>query len=202
MSPAKRLTDIGQAGSDIYTMTEFSALKSVLDRPICLVGMMGSGKSLVGRRLARLLDQPLIDTDSEVEKAAGISISEIFEIAGEAKFRMLERQAITDALGRGQAVLSTGGGAICTPQTADLLVENTYVIWLRATPETLLKRIGSVASRPLLHTDNPLQTLRDLTKEREADYGRAHITVKTDRLSGQAAALAVLQSLDTHLAVT
>ena len=183
-------------------MAEFSALKSAIDRPICLVGMMGSGKSLVGRRLAKLLDLPLIDTDSEVERTAGIRISEIFEIAGEAKFRLMERQAITDALGKGQAVLSTGGGAICTPETAELLIQETYVIWLRAAPETLLKRIGSVASRPLLHTEDPLQTLRDLEKAREADYSRAHITVKTDRLSGQAAALAVLQSLDSYLTVT
>ena len=192
----------GQKGSNFHTMDEFSVLKSTIDRPICLVGMMGSGKSLVGRRLAKLLDLPLIDTDSEVEKAAGIRISEIFEIAGEAKFRALERQAINDALSSEKAILSTGGGAICVPQTADLLVENSYVIWLRAAPETLLKRIGSVSSRPLLHTENPLQTLRTLAREREAHYSRAHITVKTDRLSGQAAALAVLESLDRHLAVT
>lgn len=183
-------------------MSDFTALKSAIDKPICLVGMMGSGKSLVGRRLAKILDLPLIDTDTEVERVAGIRISEIFEIAGEEKFREMERQAIGGAVAAGKAILSTGGGAICTSKTADMLVEKTHVVWLRAAPETLLKRIGSVASRPLLHTGNPLQTLRDLEDKREAHYSRAHITVKTDRLSGQAAALAVLQSLDRHLGVT
>ena len=104
-------------------MAEFSALKSAIDRPICLVGMMGSGKSLVGRRLAKLLDLPLIDTDSEVEKTAGIRISEIFEIAGETKFRMMERQAITDALGRGQAVLSTGAGPFARQKPPNCLLK-------------------------------------------------------------------------------
>lgn len=188
---------------DQINMTQkYALLKQALDRPVALVGMMGSGKSLIGRRLASQLDLPFIDSDSEVERAAGISISEIFDLAGEAKFRAMERDAIRTAADAGPSILSTGGGSICTPQTADLLCERTHVIWLEAEPETLLSRIGSVGSRPLLHTDDPLQTLRELAGKRHADYGRAHITVKTDRLSAAAAVNAVLAALDSHLMET
>ena len=181
---------------------KYPLLMQAIDRPIALVGMMGSGKSLVGRRLANQLGLPFIDSDTEVETAAGISIAEIFELAGETKFRSMERHAIRSAADAGPSILSTGGGSICNPETADLLCERTFVVWLDAQPETLLSRIGSTGSRPLLHTDDPLQTLRELAERRQADYGRAHITVKTDHLSAAAAVNAVLDALDSHLAET
>ena len=181
---------------------KYSMLKQAIDRPVALVGMMGSGKSLIGRRLAGQLALPFIDSDTEVETAAGISISEIFELAGETKFRSMERDAILAAANAGPSILSTGGGSICAPETAELLRERTHVVWLDAEPETLLSRIGSVGSRPLLHTDNPLQTLRELAETRREDYARAHITVKTDRLSAAAAVTAVLDALDSHLMET
>ena len=189
------------ANQDTNT-SKYTLLTQAIDRPIALVGMMGSGKSLVGRRLANQLGLPFIDSDSEVETAAGISIAEIFELAGETKFRSMERHAIRSAADAGPSILSTGGGSICNPETADLLCERTFVVWLDAQPETLLSRVGSTASRPLLHTDDPLQTLRDLAERRRAAYGRAHITVKTDRLSAAAAVNAVLDALDSHLAET
>ena len=181
---------------------KYPLLMQAIDRPVALVGMMGCGKSLVGRRLASQLGLPFIDSDIEVETAAGISIAEIFELAGEAKFRSMERDAIQVAADAGPSILSTGGGSICAPETADLLCERTFVVWLDAKPETLVSRIGSIGSRPLLHTDDPLQTLRKLAETRKADYGRAHITVKTDRLSAAAAVNAVLGALDSHLAET
>jgi shikimate kinase len=184
------------------TMPEPSRLRELLNRPIALVGMMGSGKSLVGRRLARVLDLPFVDSDSRVEAAAGISVAEIFEIAGEAKFREMERTAIEAEFTSGPIILSTGGGAICAESTARLLCENSIVVWLYAEPETLISRIGSVGSRPLLHSDDPLQTLRRLAESRAGDYGKAHITVKTDELSAPAATNAVLRALDRHLTVT
>ncbi|MEC8262505.1 MAG: shikimate kinase [Pseudomonadota bacterium] len=189
------------ANQDTNT-SKYTLLTQAIDRPIALVGMMGSGKSLVGRRLANQLGLPFIDSDTEVETAAGISIAEIFELAGETKFRSMERHAIRSAADAGPSILSTGGGSICNPETADLLCERTFVVWLDAQPETLLSRIGSTGSRPLLHTDDPLQTLRELAERRQADYGRAHITVKTDRLSAAAAVNAVLDALDSHLAET
>ena len=184
------------------TALKYPLLKQAIDRPVALVGMMGSGKSLVGRRLANQLELPFIDSDTEVENAASISISEIFELAGENKFRAMERDAIRAAADSGPSILSTGGGSICTPETAELLCERTHVVWLDAQPETLLARIGSVGSRPLLHTDDPLQTLRELAAKRYADYSRAHITVKTDRLSAAAVVNAVLDALDSHLTET
>ena len=182
-------------------MPDITALTEAIDRPIALVGMMGSGKSLVGRRLAQRLDLPFIDSDTEVEAAAGITISEIFDLAGEDRFRALERNAISTAADAGPSVLSTGGGSICTPATAQLLCDRTIVVWLQARPETLLSRIGSISSRPLLHTDDPLATLRDLAERRAPDYGKAHITVTTDQLSAAAAVAEVLRALDSHLAV-
>ncbi|MGC6454412.1 MAG: shikimate kinase [Candidatus Puniceispirillaceae bacterium] len=183
-------------------MRQTAQMKQRLNRPVTLVGMMGSGKSLVGRRLARALDLPFADSDSLVEAAAGISIAEIFEIAGEAKFRDMEEAAIRKALTAGPMILSTGGGAICAEATARLLCARSIVVWLRADPQTLLSRIGSVGSRPLLHGDDPLHTLRELAESRAGDYGKAHITVTTDDLSAPAATNAVLRALDTHLAVT
>ena len=183
------------------TMPDISTLTKAIDRPIALVGMMGSGKSLVGRRLAQRLDLPFIDSDTEVEAAAGITITEIFELAGEDRFRALERNAISTAADAGPSVLSTGGGSICTPATAQLLCDRTIVVWLQARPETLLSRIGSISSRPLLHTDDPLATLRDLAERRAPDYGKAHITVTTDQLSAAATVAEVLRALDSHLAV-
>jgi len=183
-------------------MPDLEQLKTRLDRPIALVGMMGSGKSLVGRRLARLLDLAFVDSDSRVEEAAGISIAEIFEIAGETKFREMEETAIAEVLSAGPMVLSTGGGAICAPGTARLLGARSIVIWLHAEPETLIARIGSVGSRPLLHGEDPLTTLTQLAASRASDYGKAHITVTTDGLSAAAATNAVLRALDRHLAVT
>lgn len=183
------------------TMPDISTLTEAIDRPIALVGMMGSGKSLVGRRLAQRLDLPFIDSDTEVEAAAGITITEIFELAGEDRFRALERNTIRAAADAGPSVLSTGGGSICTPATAQLLRERTIVAWLQARPETLLSRIGSISSRPLLHTDDPLATLRDLAEQRAPDYGKAHIIVTTDQLSAAATVAEVLRALDSHLAV-
>ena len=177
-------------------------IKQALDRPVALVGMMGSGKTIIGRKLARELELAFVDSDARIVETAGISIAEIFEIAGEDRFRALERNAIHDAVEEGPMILSTGGGAICAPDTAQLLRERTIVVWLSAAPETLLERIGSVGSRPLLHGDDPLGTLRRLARERETDYGKAHITVKTDRLSAWSTTSAVLSALDTHLAVT
>ena len=183
------------------TMPDISTLTEAIDRPIALVGMMGSGKSLVGRRLAQRLDLPFIDSDTEVEAAAGITITEIFELAGEDRFRALERNSISAAADAGPSVLSTGGGSICTPATAQLLCERTIVVWLQARPETLLSRIGSISSRPLLHSDDPLATLRDLAEQRAPDYGKAHIIVTTDQLSAAATVAEVLRALDSHLAV-
>ena len=171
-----------------------------LDRPLILVGLMGSGKTTVGRRTAKILRLNYTDSDQKIVSNAGISIAEIFELAGEAKFRELEFHAMTQLLLSKPQVIATGGGAFCYPQTASLLLTKGLVVWLKAPPETLLARIGSTKSRPLLNNDNPLATLAKLNKEREKHYQNAQIKINTDGLSTRKAMMALLHALDTHLA--
>jgi shikimate kinase len=171
-----------------------------LDRPLVLVGLMGSGKSAVGRRTAKKLGLNYTDSDQKIVSDAGISITEIFELAGDAKFREMEFQAITKLVSSKPQIIATGGGAFCFPQTARLLLTKTLVVWLKAPPETLLARIGSTKSRPLLNNEDPLATLAKLNKERARHYQKAQIEINTDGLSTRKAMVALLRALDTYLA--
>ena len=171
-----------------------------LDRPLALVGLMGSGKSAVGRRTAKKLGLNYTDSDQKIVSDAGISITEIFELAGEAKFREMEFQAITQLILSKTQIIATGGGAFCFPKTARLLLTKTLVVWLKAPPETLLARIGSTKSRPLLNNDDPLATLVKLNKERATHYQKAQIKIDTDGLSTRKSMMALLHALDTYLA--
>ena len=152
-------------------------------RPLVLVGLMGSGKSALGKRLSVALSLPFIDSDMLVEEEAGISIAEIFELAGEARFREMERRTILDVLKQGSCVLSTGGGAFCNSETRAAIKENALSIWIDSTPETLLSRIGNPASRPLLTTGDPLEILTRLRKERAAAYSEADLCIRTGKQS-------------------
>jgi len=178
-----------------------ASLTNRIDRPIALIGLMGSGKSMLGRKLAQKLNLPFADSDTIVEGMAGISIAEIFELAGEPKFRDLERRAILDSVSTGPMVLATGGGAICAEETSRLLDEKTVTVWLQASSKTLLSRIGSTTSRPLLANNDGLATLDRLIAERTPLYQRAHIHLNTNNMSGTAALAALITSLNTHFAV-
>ena len=186
------------ASSDITQLAKTVVAR--LDRPLVLVGLMGSGKSAVGRQTAKKLGLNYTDTDQKIVSDAGISITEIFELAGETKFREMEFQVITKLVLSKPQIIATGGGAFCFPQTARLLLTKTLVVWLKAAPETLLTRIGSTKSRPLLNNDNPLATLVELNKERARHYKKAQIEIDTDGLSTRKAMLALLRALDTYLA--
>ena len=186
------------ASSDIVQLA--NTVVARLDRPLVLVGLMGSGKSAVGRRAAKKLGLNYTDSDQKIVSDAGISITEIFELAGEAKFREMEFQAIAKLVLSKPQIIATGGGAFCFPQTARLLLTKTLVVWLKAPPETLLARIGSTESRPLLNNDNPLATLAELNKERARHYQKAQIEIDTDGLSTRKAMIALLRALDTYLA--
>ena len=186
------------ASSDITQLAKTVVAR--LDRPLVLVGLMGSGKSAVGRRTAKKLGLNYTDSDQKIVSDAGISITEIFELAGEAKFREMEFQAITKLVLSKPQIIATGGGAFCFPQTARLLLNKTLVVWLKAPPETLLARIGSTKSRPLLNNDNPLATLAKLNKERARHYQKAQIEINTDGLSTRKAMMELLRALDTYLA--
>jgi shikimate kinase len=146
-------------------------------RAIVLVGMMGSGKSSIGRRLATRLGIGFIDADSEIEQAAGMTIAEIFERHGEPYFRAGEARVIARLLDQGPQVLATGGGAFMNPDTRAAIRRKGVSIWLKAELEVLLKRIKRRGDRPLLKTDDPAATLTALIEQRYPIYAEADLTV-------------------------
>ena len=150
------------------------------DRAIVLVGMMGSGKSAIGQRLAARLGLPFVDADAEiVAAAAGMSIPEIFAKYGERYFRDGERRVIMRLLNGGPIVLATGGGAFLDPRTRDRIGERGVSVWLDADLKTLLKRVRRKNDRPLLQTDDPEETLRQLMETRRPIYGLADLRVES-----------------------
>jgi shikimate kinase len=148
-----------------------------LTRTVALVGLMGVGKSTVGRKLAESLSAQFIDSDEEIEKAAGLSVQEIFDRLGEPEFRRGERRVIERLLNGPPIVLATGGGAYMDPQTRALLKDKATTVWLRADLETIWKRVSRRDTRPLLKRDNPKQVLADLHAARAPVYAEADIVV-------------------------
>ena len=147
-------------------------------RAIVLVGMMGSGKSSVGRRLAGRLGLPFVDADTEIETAAHMTIPEIFAQRGEAEFREGERRVIARVLTtRAPLVLATGGGAFMNPETRERVKELGIAVWLKAEPDVLMRRVRKRSNRPLLQTADPEATLRRMLAEREPVYALADITI-------------------------
>lgn len=155
---------------------------SKLIRTIALVGMMGSGKSAIGRKLSERLGVPLRDSDAEIEKAANSQISEIFQRDGEAFFRKREHEVIARLLSEAPCILSTGGGAFMNPANRDVITEKGVSIWLHAELETLWERVRHKNTRPLLQTDNPKATLAALLAKRDPVYALADLRIET-RLS-------------------
>jgi shikimate kinase len=151
-----------------------------LNKTIVLVGLMGAGKSCVGKRLAACLGLPFVDADREIEAAAGgCSISDIFAIHGEKVFRDGERRVIQRLLGNPMHVLATGGGAFMDPATRALVKDKTLSIWLKAELEQLLKRIGRRNDRPLLQNVDPREKLAELIAVRYPVYAEADLTVES-----------------------
>src|SRR5215468_8518895 len=146
-------------------------------RLVVLVGMMGVGKSTVGRRLAARLHLPFIDADTEIEAAAGMTIPEIFEVHGEPHFRDGEARVIARLLDSGPAVLATGGGSFMREETRRRIGEKAVSIWLKADPDIIMRRVKRRSDRPLLHTADPAATVSRLLSEREPIYERADITI-------------------------
>jgi len=148
-------------------------------RSLVLVGMMGAGKSSVGRRLATRLGIPFADADAEIEKAAGMSIPDIFASRGEPDFRAGEARVIVRLLDSGPQVLATGGGAFMNPDTRAAIKAKGVSIWLNADFEVLMRRIKRRQDRPLLHTDDPAITLQQLIDARYPTYRLADFTVQS-----------------------
>ncbi|MEQ1542937.1 MAG: shikimate kinase [Novosphingobium sp.] len=161
------------------TSAEIEALARRIDRPVVLVGMMGVGKSSVGRKLASLLHVPFVDADEEIERAAQMTIPEIFDQFGEAYFRDGERRVIArliDAPGA-HSVIATGGGAFVNEDTRRLILERGIAVWLDSDVDTLLERVARKDNRPLLKQGNPREILTRLRADREAAYSQAPIHV-------------------------
>jgi shikimate kinase len=148
-------------------------------KTIALVGLMGAGKSSIGRRLAIVLGLPFLDADTEIEAAAGLSIEEIFARDGEAAFRSGERRVIARLLDNPTQILATGGGAFMDPATRALILQRTISIWLRADIELLLARVARRNNRPLLKNGDPRVVLTRLIEERYPIYAEADITVES-----------------------
>ncbi|MGH6678239.1 MAG: shikimate kinase, partial [Bradyrhizobium sp.] len=158
-------------------MLEAEIVASLGKRLIVLVGMMGAGKSTVGRRLAARLRLPFIDADAEIEAAARMSIPEIFEIHGEPHFREGEAKVITRLLEGGPAVLATGGGSFMRDDTRRRISDKAVSIWLKADADTIMRRVRRRGDRPLLQTDDPEAVVTRLIGEREPIYQHADLTI-------------------------
>jgi shikimate kinase len=157
-----------------------SSLTSSLGRrSVVLIGMMGAGKSSIGRRLAVRLGLPFVDADAEIEKAAGMTIEEIFTAHGEPYFRAGETRVIARLLEGGPQVLATGGGAYMNPETRAAIRAKGIAVWLRATLDVLSRRIKRRGDRPLLKNSDPLETLKRLIDERYPVYAEAEVTVES-----------------------
>jgi shikimate kinase len=160
------------------TSTEADILAALGPRPIVLIGMMGAGKSTIGRRLAARLQLPFMDADTEIETAhAGMTIPEIFATHGEPYFRDGEARVIARLLDGGPAVLATGGGSFMREETRQRIGDKAVSIWLKADIDVIMKRVKRRTDRPLLQTEDPVATVNRLLAEREPVYQNADLTI-------------------------
>lgn len=182
-----------------FSDARIAALARRIDRPVVLVGLMGVGKSSVGKKLASLLHLPFVDADDEIEKAAQLSIPEIFEQFGEAYFRDGERRVIARLIEGKAKVIATGGGAFVNEQTRSLILERGIAVWLDSDINTLLDRVGRKDNRPLLKQGDPREILTRLKAEREPAYAQAPIHVKSSNGPHGRAVQAVLKGIEEWL---
>lgn len=167
-------------------------------RAIVLVGMMGAGKSCIGRRLAEAWHLPFYDSDSEVEAAAALSIEDIFQCYGETAFRDCERRVVSRLLEGGRCVIATGGGAFMDPETRALVRQNGLSVWLRADLDLLLRRVMRRNNRPILKRGDPRQILSDLIEKRYPIYAEAEITVDSADIPADAMTRRVMAAIEAH----
>ena len=169
---------------------------------IFLIGMMGSWKSTVGKKLATSLDLKFVDTDDEIEEATEQTVAEIFEVRGEAQFREMESAYFVEKSQQFGYVISTGGGIVVSDANRNALQNNGITIFLKASPETLSHRIKNTEKRPLLHGDDSLMKLSKIWKDRKDFYeASAHLTIETDRLNPAQVLEIIIKKLDVKNAI-
>lgn len=190
--------------AEAKTSSEADVARRVLQRlgrrNVVLIGMMGAGKSSVGRRLAQALALPFVDADSEIEAAANMSIAEIFDFYGEEHFRDGERRVIARLLADGPKVVATGGGAFMAAETRQRVAENGISIWLKVELPLLLERVRRRGNRPLLRHPDPARVMRELLAAREPVYAQADIVVDSWDIAQRSIANDALAAIDSYLA--
>jgi shikimate kinase len=195
----------GQRGSDSLvpgrdqTSRDHPIVKRIGRRSLVLVGLMGAGKSTVGRRLASRLGLPFYDADHEIEAAAGMTIPDIFQNYGEAYFRDGERRVIARLLQEGPVVLATGGGAFMNEETRARIAEQGISVWLRADLPVLMRRVRKRSNRPLLQNPDPEGTMRRLMAERHPVYASADLTVDSHEVPHDRVVVELLKGLGAWL---
>jgi shikimate kinase len=194
ISSSDRVSGAGRAGAQLRT--------GLGDRSIVLVGLMGAGKTTIGRRLATRISLPFKDADVEIEKAAGMSVPDIFALYGEGVFRDTERRVIARILGQGPIVLATGGGAFMNAETRQRIRAAGVSVWLKADHETLMRRVRRRSNRPLLQTADPDETMRRLIAERHAVYAEADCMVESIDGSHDRVVGALIETLANHIGGT
>jgi len=178
------------------------ALRAALgDRSVVLIGLMGAGKSAIGRRLAAKLSLSFVDADAEIEAAAGKSISDMFAEHGEAYFRDGERKVIARLLRHGPQVLATGGGAYMNEQTREAIGKYGISVWLKAEVDILLSRVRRRETRPLLMAGEPKAIMRDLMRRRYPIYAEADITVRSRDVPHDVIVTEIMDALQKKLSV-
>src|SRR5580698_1126337 len=194
------MTDIALQNSTAEPASSAAVLSRLAGRSVVLVGMMGVGKSSIGRRLAARLGVPFIDADTEIEKAAGMSIPDIFARHGEADFRNGEARVIARLLDSGPQVLASGGGAVMNADTRAAIKAKGVSIWLKAELDVLMRRIAKRKhERPMLHTDDPAETLRQLLITREPFYALADLTVQSREAPHETIVAEIMRALTGFL---
>lgn len=178
---------------------DLAALTARITRPVVLVGLMGVGKSTVGRKLARILERDFVDADEAIAEAAQRSIPEIFETFGEPYFRDGERRVIARLIEEGHGVIATGGGAFVDPATRAAVLEKGIAVWIDCDVDTLVERTARRGNRPLLKQGDPRAILTRLAEERAPFYRQAHIRVVSESGPHADTARAIIEAIDQWL---
>lgn len=181
------------------SQSEIDRIAPRIDRPIVLVGLMGVGKSTVGRRLSAMLTRDFIDADDEIEKAAQRTIPEIFEDFGEAHFRDGERRVIARLIEERHGVIATGGGAFVDPETRALILEEAIAVWIDCDIDTLVERTSRRNNRPLLKNGDPKTILTDLYEKRAPFYSQAQVHVMSEDSPHNDTARTIIEAIDQWL---
>jgi len=182
----------------MYSPADMDQALPRIDRSIVLVGLMGAGKSTIGRRLAKRLGMAFVDSDDEIERAADHKISEIFDRFGEDSFRDGERRVIARLIAGPPKVIATGGGAFMHEDTRKLILERCIAVWLDADVETLAERVSRRDHRPLLRDREPPPLLQELAARRSPIYAEAHLHVRSQPAPHERAVEAIIQRLVEH----